>query len=292
MADAHGGAVTAATAAGFIPQPGRWPAKLDLRFDVAGGRTRLAGRKHSGPLMVQRPFHPEADGTCHVYLLHPPGGLAGGDELDIAVHVGGGARVLLTTPGATKFYRSSHGRSSQRVQFDIGKAATCEYLPQETILFDGADADIATRAALAADACFVGWEFLCLGRPAARERFESGAVSQRFEITRGSRLVRFERFGLTGGSPLLDARFALSGNPVFGSMVYVGAPDDDVTERVSKAVGETAGAFSVTQLTETVVCRYLGPQAAEGKMLFARAWDALRIHCQGKSAHPPRIWAT
>lgn len=282
----------AAARPSFSPQLSRWPAKLDLRFDVADGRTRLAGRRHSGPLMVQRPFHPEADGTCHVYLLHPPGGLAGGDELDITVDVDAGARVLLTTPGATKFYRSSHGRSMQRVQFNIGAAAICEYLPQETILFDGADADIATRVTLAADATFVGWEFLCLGRPAARERFETGSVSQRMEIRRDGRLVRFERFGLAGGSPLLDARFALSGNPVFGSMVHAGAPDDDVADRIRNAVGDAVGVFSVTQLTDAVVCRYLGPQAAEGKMLFARAWDALRLVSQGKSAHAPRIWAT
>lgn len=276
----------------FAPQPGHWPAKLDLRFDVAGNRTRLAARSHSGPLMVQRPFYPEADGTCHVYLLHPPGGLAGGDELDIAIHAGTAARVVLTTPGATKFYRSTHGRSVQRVSFDIGENAVCEYLPQETILFDGADADIAMRATLATGATFVGWEFLCLGRPAARERFESGTVSQRVEIRRAGRLVRFERFGLTGGSTQLDARFALSGHPVVGTMIYVGAPDDDVTERVRATVGDAAGVFSVSQLTDAVVCRYLGPQASEGKMLFARAWDALRIVGQGKRANAPRIWAT
>lgn len=278
--------------ASFVPRRNHWPAKLDLRFDAAGRGTRLVQRRHSGPLMVQRPFHPEADGTCHVYLLHPPGGLAGGDELDITVKVDASARVLLTTPGATKFYRSSHGRSVQRVRFDIGENAVCEYLPQETILFDGADADIATRAILADGATFVGWEFLCLGRPAARERFETGTVSQRVEIRREGRLVRFERFGLTGGSAQLDTRFALSGHPVVGTMIYVGAPDDDVTERVRTAVGDAAGVFSVSQLMDAVVCRYLGPQASEGKMLFVRAWDALRIVGQGKRANAPRIWAT
>ena len=75
-------------------------------------------------------------------------------------------------------------------------------------------------------------------------------------------------------------------------MIHVGAPEDDVTDRIRTAVGDATGVFSVTQLTDAVVCRYLGPQASEGKMLFARAWDALRIVCQGKSAHAPRIWAT
>lgn len=273
--------------------PGQWKAELELWFAPAAGKTRLARRRHIGPLMVQSPFHPERDGTCHVYLLHPPGGVAGGDQLALDFHLGAGARVLMTTPGATKFYRSTERQSRQVTRLDLGSGATCEYFPQETILFDGAQAVVETEVKLAGDASYAGWDFFCLGRPAAQERFDSGHLQQRIRITREGRPIWFERSSLAGGSSLLTARHALAGHPVWGTFVYAGETPEDAAERVISAVGETPGGrFSVTRLADAVVCRYLGPQASEGKALFARAWGALRLAGQGKPAVTPRIWTT
>ncbi|CAH1667099.1 Urease accessory protein UreD 2 [Hyphomicrobiales bacterium] len=277
----------------YAAQPGNWLAELELWFAPGAGKTRLMRRRHVGPLVVQQPFHPEKDGTCHVYLLHPPGGVAGGDQLDLRFHLDAGARVVLTTPGATKFYRSEQGNSTQSTVIAVGAGAVCEYLPQETILFDGADARIDTKVSLAADATYVGWDFLCLGRPAARERFDTGGLSQRIEITRDGKPIWFERAGISGGSPLMQAAFGLGGQPTWGTMVYAGAIGDDAAVRVRSAIGERGdGVFSVSQLEQAVVCRYLGPQAADGKSLFIEAWDVLRTLGQGKAAHRPRIWAT
>lgn len=279
----------------YDQQPGSWLAELELWFEASGGITRLKRRRHLGPLLVQRPFYPEADGTCHVYLLHPPGGVAGGDHLDMRFHLAPGTRALLTTPGATKFYRSLHAQSGQHCTIDVGADAVCEYLPQEAIVFDGANSDISTSVTLGEGATYVGWDFICLGRPAASERFDAGAISQRLEIKRNGKPVWFERLSMPGGSPLREASYAFAGNPVFGTMVYTANADadDDVADRVRSAVGVDSGrVFSVSQLEHVVVCRYLGPQAAEGKALFARAWDALREVRQGKPASAPRIWAT
>src|SRR5262245_31815427 len=102
----------------FDAQPGGWPAELELWFEASQGKTRLKRRRHAGPLMVQRPFFPESDGTCHVYLLHPPGGVAGGDRLDMRFHLAPGSRAVLTTPGATKFYRCPDSRSQQNCIID------------------------------------------------------------------------------------------------------------------------------------------------------------------------------
>jgi urease accessory protein len=277
----------------YAAQPSDWLAELELWFARSAGKTRLMRRRHLGPLVVQHPFHPEEDGTCHVYLLHPPGGVAGGDQLDLRFHLDTDARAVLTTPGATKFYRSEHGVSTQSTRIDMKAGAVCEYLPQETILFDGADSRIETRVTLASDATYVGWDLLCLGRPAAGERFERGRLSQRIEITRDGKPIWFERVELAGGSPLATATFALAGQPTWGTMVYAGEIGEDAAERVRAAVGESGeGVFSVSQLEHVVVCRYLGPRASDGKSLFIRAWDALRTLGQGKAASAPRIWAT
>lgn len=272
---------------------GHWQAELELWFDTYRERTRLARRRHLGPLMVQRPFYPEDDGTCHVYLLHPPGGVVGGDRLNLAFHLAEGARAVLTTPGAAKFYRSTTGKGTQHCAIDVGTGAVCEYMPQETIIFDGADAEIKTRVALEQTATYVGWDFICLGRPAANERFGSGTVTQRVEIARGGKPIWIERLCLPGGSALQQASYGLAGYPVIGTMTYAGPLKDGLAERVREAVGEAENCrFSASQLDDVVVCRYLGHQAEQGKILFTRAWDALRTALQSKQACAPRIWAT
>lgn len=275
-----------------LPSPTSWLGELELWFERRGHRTELMRRRHVGPLVVQRPFHPEADGTCHVYLLHPPGGVAGGDSLETSIHLGPGSQTLLTTPGATKFYRSPHGGGAQRLRIDVDENAICEYLPQETILFDGADAAIDAQVRLAEGASYVGWDFLSFGRPAANERFVSGKVSQRMQVFRDGKPVWSERLQLGAGSPLLQAAYGLADQPILGTMIYVGDPAEGCAERVRERLGADASVFSVSQLEKVVVCRYLGPRLSHAKSLFIRAWDVLRTACQGKPASMPRIWAT
>lgn len=254
----------------------------------------MTRRRHVGPLLVQSPFHPEADGTAHIYLLHPPGGVAGGDKLEITCHLEPGTRAVLTTPGATKFYRSASGPSKQRTVINVGAGAVCEYLPQETIIFDGADAHVETRVALAAaDATYVGWDFLSLGRPAAGERFANGSVRQRIEVSLGGRPVWFERLYLQGDSALGRAPFAFSNQPIVGTMIYIGPIAENAAERVRDSLGDRArSVFSVSQLDRGIICRYLGETMSEGKSIFACAWDVLREVGQRKRAATPRIWAT
>lgn len=286
-----------------IPRRRAWPAELELWFAPLAGKTRLIRRRHSGPLLVQRPFYPERDGSCHVYLLHPPAGVVGGDRLDQHFHVGDGARVVLTTPGATRFYRSPGEAALQSTRMEVGAGAVCEFLPQETLVFAGANARLETRVTLAPDAVYAGWDFICLGRPAADAGFTAGSVTQRIEIVRDGRPVWFERMVLSAGAPQLAAAFALAGQPTVGAMVYAGPLPDDAAERVRAAVGGGGnggfgdsgglqGMFSVSQLEDVVVCRYLGPRVADGRALFAKAWDVLRQLGQHKPASAPRIWAT
>ena len=160
----------------YVSDLGRagWHAALDLEFAAQGVRTVLARRSHIGPLVVQRPFYPEG-GVCHVYLVHPPGGVVGGDTARAARHsCAMAAHALITTPAATKFYRSEGSRCATDAGHLALDAATLEWLPQETILFPDAYANIATRVRLSERSRFIGWEIVCYGRPASGLPFRAG----------------------------------------------------------------------------------------------------------------------
>jgi urease accessory protein len=153
-----------------------WHAELALGFERRGNRTVLATRRHDGPLVVQKPFHPEGPAVCHAIVVHPPAGIAGGDTLSLHASVGERGHALLTTPGAGKWYRSTGAGAEQRVAFDVRSGATLEWLPQESIVYDRAVASLATEVRLDATATFLGWEIVCLGRVASGERFTRGSL--------------------------------------------------------------------------------------------------------------------
>jgi urease accessory protein len=142
-----------------------WRASLELGFRADDERTWLARRRHSGPLVVQRSFYPEDAGLCQMVIVHPPGGIAGGDELELNISAEEHAGVQLTTPGAGKWYRGFGHNARQTVRIGVAAGAMCEWLPQENIVFDGAAAQMSLQVDLADDAVFCGWDFTCLGRP-------------------------------------------------------------------------------------------------------------------------------
>jgi urease accessory protein len=201
---------------------------------------------------------------------------------------------LLTAPGATKFYRSAGRPSAQRTVINVERDAVCEYLPQETILFDGANASIETQVNLALGAAYIGWELISFGRPFAGETFTSGAMRHRASLYRQGRPIWYERLSLTGGSALTSAPFAFGGKPVCGVMVYAGPMRDDLVERIRAATDSITDerVFSASQLEDVVVCRYLGARMSQAKTLFLRAWEVLRERALGKPAIPARIWST
>lgn len=275
-----------------------WAAELDLSFVRSGARTALQGRKHVGPLRVQRPFYPEGDAVCHVYVLHPPGGLVAGDRLQIRAEVARGAHALLTTPAAGKLYRSAHAerRAAQHQLFRVAERGVLEWLPQETIAFDGARSELSTRVELAGDARFVGWEVLCLGRPAAGERFTRGEVRPSLELVRDQRVVYVERGAYRAGSPVMEAAWGLAGQPVVGTLLWAaagaGAQVDAAREVIAQYPLEAEARAAVSGWGDVLIARYLGPRAESARELFACIWSALRPALLGRTASAPRIWKT
>ncbi|VAW78933.1 Urease accessory protein UreD, partial [hydrothermal vent metagenome] len=242
-----------------LTQQQPWQANIRLRFARRGVETVLAERCHFGPLRVQRPFYPESRQICHVYLLHPPGGLVSGDHLQVEMQLDKGARTLLTTPGAGKFYRSDGQRSVQQHQhLNIASGACLEWLPQENIFFDGVRADTLTRVDLHGDANFIGWDIACLGRPASSEILRRCSLRQRFEVWRDHQPLWLERSTYSENCAVFEAGWGLRGHGVVGSLVCTSS-DTQLVQQVREAVKVEEGAlFGVTQLDEVLVCRYLG----------------------------------
>jgi urease accessory protein len=270
----------------------RWQARLALAFAHRDGRTRLASRDHAGPLVVQKPFHPEGDAVCQVVIVHPPGGIAGGDDLALTLDVAPRAHAQITLPAATKWYRSAGGTAVQTVEATLADDSVLEYLPQGAIVFDGARADSTLRFNVARGARLIAWELACLGRHAARERFSTGRWRQRFEIVREHALIWSERIDLVGGSRLLDAPAGLNGNAVFGTFVAMSPTLDDTALADARTVAPAAGEGAVTRLPEVLVARWRGPASDAGQRYFAALWSALRPRLVGRDAVVPRIWST
>jgi urease accessory protein len=268
-----------------------WTGHLQLQFERVGARTVIARRRHSGPLLVQRAFH-EPDGGCQVYLIHPPGGVVAGDQLALELELQAASRALVTTPAATKLYSSSGAFSQLTQQFTVAQDAILEFLPQETILYDGARARSSTCVTLAPRSQFVGWEISCLGRD--ERGFSSGSFVQHWQLERAGRLLWSERSLLEGGSPLLQASWGLGGRRVLATLVGTGAADlalEPLREQAQQ-LGPADDCFSVTRLGEVLVCRYLGYSSEAAKRFFCAAWAFLRQAVSGRGTVPPRIWAT
>jgi urease accessory protein len=272
-----------------IDRTSGWQAGLRLGFRARSDRTVLAERRRFGPLAVQRPFYPEGN-VCHVYLLHPPGGIVGGDRLDIEVTVDPGAHALVTTPGAAKFYRSAGPGAVQKQRIAIGDGGTLEWLPQENIFFPGARARLDTRIELQGGARFAYWEIQCLGRPVIDEGFDSGMIDSRLAVLRDQRPLVLERLRVTA-----DNRSRLSlmaGLPVGGTLLVSDAGEAEVEACRDLLLSDGANYTGVTLLDDILVVRYLGESTEQARRLFSAVWREVRPTTLGRAASAPRIWAT
>ncbi|GGB43270.1 urease accessory protein UreD 2 [Oceanisphaera marina] len=270
-----------------------WLARLQLKLEAdSSGHTRLKNLEFEGPLRIQRPFYPEG-GVCHLYLLHPPGGIVSGDKLSISAFGTSGSQSLLTTPSAGKIYgRDSDGVvQGQSVRLHVENGAECEWLPQETIVYRGANAVLDTQVELTGSARFIGWDLVCLGRPAAGEVFDSGRLDQHIRVWRDGRLQLNERLQLEGNSALRTSRAGLNNNNVFGTLLAVGeqwnsALLDALRSRLA------APDFTVTERLGVLLVRYLGDDMNRCRDGMWQAWGLIRPELMARPACIPRIWLT
>lgn len=265
------------------PVAASWKASLSLGFEKAERKTVLARKQSDGPLVVQKALYPEGEAICHAIVVHPPGGIAGGDELGLFVGSGKDSCALLTTPGAAKWYRSAGPWAQQKLQFDV--AGTLEWLPREAIVFDGALARLETSIELGSEARFIGWEVVCLGRRGAGERFERGRISIDTRIRQGDRMLFVEKGEIEGGGRLMHSPAGLAGCSVFATLLASSVPTDVVRQcrQVLPAV---------TLVPGLLVARYLGDSTEQAMRCLVALWKILRPAIVGQPAREPRIWST
>ena len=283
--------MTLAPESTITPKSG-WHGSLSLGFEYRADRTILAHRKHYGPLLVQRPFYPEGE-PCHIYLLHPPGGVVPGDELTVRVKVGDRAHALVTTPAAGKLYRSHGPRQVVSNVLRVEKRGYLEWLPQETIIFDGADGRLTTRVELDSEARFAGWELVCFGRPASKALFERGSCRQHFELWRDGLPVSLERSVFVGSEPIGQACWGLENHTVSGTFMVSGPePLSDAVITAARELCEARPTLTMTQLEGVLVARYLGDSAEQGRHVFTEFWELVRPELCERNVCIPRIWNT
>jgi len=235
----------------------------------------------------------QSDGSCHAYILHPPGGVVGGDELRLQVNLLPRSHVLVTTPGAAKFYRSAGPWGHQRCDLEVGSGAHLEWMPQESIAFAGTKTRTRTQVALAKDARLALWDILCLGRPAASETLGTGEVDQRLEIRIDGTLRWLEHARYGESSRQSHAPCGLRGYPVVGSLYYY--PASPLWLEALRPLTEGSGAecrSGATCVDQLFVARVLAHHADHARKHLAALWFALRKWSGDGEAIAPRIWST
>jgi urease accessory protein len=279
------------------PSPRVWRGHLSLHYWRDGPRT-VALDRHEGPLRVLQRLYPEGDAVCHHVLVHPPGGIVGGDELVLEARLDAGTHALLTTPGATRFYRSAGPQARQQVHMQVAEGARLEWLPLETIAYCGCDAENQLRFDLEPGAQMFGWDVLALGLPASGQAYTHGRFLQQLQLP-GAWLER----GLVDGSDalLLDSPLGLAGHKVMATLWF--ATGDTIDRQLAEALVEAArqhidaaplrATAGVTRLHERViVLRAIAHRVEPAMQLLQAVWSAWRPLAWGLAPCPPRVWRT
>ena len=274
-----------------------WHAKLDVDYRMEAGRC-VVHHVHTGPLRILQSLYPEGEHICHNVIVHPPGGLVGGDTLDLRFSAAGGSHGLVTTPGATRFYRSEGASALQRTALTLAAGARMEWLPLEAIAFNGCLAENRLNINLAPGAELLGWDITAFGLPAADKPFETGNFCQHIELPG----VWLERAHIRAADTLLmNSPLGMAGQRCMATLFFVAgsklerkrrqAALDTAREIIdAHPLCSTAGATSPEG--QVVLVRVLAPMVEPAMSLLKQVWRVWRSHFWQLTADNPRIWST
>lgn len=276
-----------------------WFARLELGFKGQSQRTILEHRKHHGPVRVQKMLWPEKTGVCHAIIVHPPAGIAGGDHLTFSISASQQAHGLVTTPGAGKWYKTNQKKAFQHIDITVKDSSIFEWLPQETMLFNGALAHSETKVYLDHEASFIGWDILVIGRQAREECFTDGAYQNQFQLYQNNKLLVTDRLSFVGNDRWLSSCLGMHGHAVMGSFWAV-PPEkfrstfylDQHIDQIRELIMRMDIKVTLTLLGDVVTARYLGDDVRQCHDAFAAIRAKLRRYWFDLDEEFPRIWRT
>ncbi len=271
-----------------------WRAFLSLQYKFLENKTTLISRSHSGPLRIQKVLYPESPAICHTLVLHPPGGVAGGDNLNINVDLGTQAHVLITQPGATKWYKSNGLIASQNVSIKLAAKSVLEWFPQESIFFDQVKSKTHTLIDLKNDSSFFTWEIYCFGRRFSNESFLEGRLLTKYQIRLDDNWLLNEQGSFIGSDRFMYSPIGMANKSIWGTfIVYHSKISKELISSCRDiAAEEKLALVGITYLNGMLIARYLGDSSESAKNYFIKIWQHLRPFLIGVEGVIPRIWRT
>ena len=279
-----------------IPGRNEWRADLALRFAHREGRTVLVERRQRGPLTVQKALYPEGPYICHAVIIHPPGGIAGGDKLSIRIEVEKNSFAVITTPAATKWYKAAGRSARQEISIRLRESSALDWLPQENLYFNAACARSVFKLEVAPTASAIGWDMALLGRQAAGEKWNAGSIHSSTQVLRpdGTPLWIEQAF-LDEMDPLLESLQGMAGYKALGTLWAIGpgCTSGLSTELNSHLPFEPALRAGATALPNGVLLlRCLAAEIEPLRQLMIDCWMRLRPLILGFASRRLRLWAT
>lgn len=272
----------------------------EIRFGQRGGVTRLAHLYQRDPLRVLFPT-PDVGDPALAVIVTTSGGLVAGDRLDIAVELATGAAAHVTASAAEKIYRSTGPTTTIKQTLSIGPDAVLEFLPPETILFDGARLRRETTVELAPGSAFLGGDIVIFGRRARGERFVSGFLREVWELRRSGDLVWGDALHLENEvgedhvGRIIDDPACFDGAAAFATM-FLSPPAADArslleTARLVQSSSATRGLRAgATAVSGLVIARWLAADAAVLRRAYADLACHFRSAALGLPNRLPRVW--
>ncbi|MBE9010339.1 urease accessory protein UreD [Pseudanabaenaceae cyanobacterium LEGE 13415] len=270
--------------------PNDWHGILRLDFENRRGVTHLSRNQGQAPLKVQRPFYPEGGGVCHCVIMHTAGGIVGGDRLSFEFRLAPESQALITTPAASKIYRTNGREAVQTIEIEIANGACLEWLPLDAIVFNQASFRQEMKINLAPSAEWIGWEMTRFGRSARGERFIEGNWRSQTEVWQDGKPIWIDRQWLPGSETTFNSPHGLAGCPVVASFVWIGKTvDSEWIEKARSLWTGTSGEIGVTRLPLGLLCRYRGHSSTEARRWLIAVWGMVRA-ISHRPICIPRVW--
>ena len=273
-----------------LAQPS-WHAELALDVTLRRGKNVARPRHRSGPLAFQRSFVAD-DGACHAYVLHPPGGVVGGDRLRLTVDVHEGARGVVTTPAAQKFYRSPSSEAMVEQTINVGANAGLDFIPLEAIVFNGAHVRTRTELNLDPTSRCTYWDVVAFGRRFSGEGFDDGSLAQRLQVKVDGRMMLLDRLEFEAGSAFARAPWGLAGRNAVGSMLVFPTDEDDVARVRHILTSDEVGEAGASLIENLLIVRARSDQARFIAGTFSEVRGAMFRGTVAARFDKPRIWNT